>query len=280
VTNEATVVEGIARDLVARVPRLSGCRVVVVLGSGLGAFAGGLEDAVEVPYDDIEGIPSPGVAGHEGRLVVGRVGDHDVAVLQGRVHLYEGYPPAVIVRAVRSLIRAGVGRVVLTNAAGGINPDYTVGDLVLVKDHINRTGANPMTGPEEPALGPRFSDMTDLYVAALRERIRSVCAAEGLPLREGVYAALLGPTYETPAEIRMLRTVGADLVGMSTVPEALAAHAMGAQVVALSFVSNVAAGLAEGGLAHSEVTEAATAAEERLTRTLRVVARTLSEPEA
>lgn len=278
-TNEAAVVEGIARALVARVPRLSRCRVAVVLGSGLGAFTGGLEDAVEIPYEEIEGVPSPGVVGHAGRLVVGRVGDHDVAVLQGRVHLYEGYPPAVIVRAVRSLIRVGVGRVVLTNAAGAINPDHAVGDLVLMRDHINHTGTNPMTGPEEPGLGPRFCDMTDLYVAALREQIHAACIAEGLPLREGVYAGLLGPTYETPAEIRMLHTVGADLVGMSTVPEAIAAHAMGAQVVALSFVSNVAAGLAEGGLAHSEVTEAATAAEERLTRTLRVVVRTLSEPE-
>ncbi len=275
--SEGTVIEGIAGALLERVPRLSGCRVGVVLGSGLGAFAGGLEQPETVPYDEIEGIPSPGVPGHAGQLVVGRVDGHDVAVLQGRVHLYEGHPAAVVVRAVRSLVVAGVERVVLTNAAGAINPAFRVGDLVLMSDHINRTGANPMTGPLDPALGERFCDVTDLYVAALRERVRRACAAEGLTVGEGVYAALLGPTYETPAEIRMLRTVGADLVGMSTVPEALAAHALGAQVVALSFVSNVAAGLAEGGLAHAEVTEAATAAEGRLTRTLRVVVRTLAE---
>lgn len=275
--SEGTVIEGIAGALLERVPRLSGCRVGVVLGSGLGGFAGGLEQPETVPYDEIEGIPSPGVPGHAGQLVVGRVDGHDVAVLQGRVHLYEGHPAAVVVRAVRSLVVAGVQRLVLTNAAGAINPAFRVGDLVLMSDHINRTGANPMTGPLDPVLGERFCDVTDLYVAALRERVRQACAAEGLTVGEGVYAALLGPTYETPAEIRMLRTVGADLVGMSTVPEALAAHALGAQVVALSFVSNVAAGLAEGGLAHAEVTEAATAAEGRLTRTLRVVVRTLAE---
>jgi len=275
--SEAARVENIAGSLLERVPRLKDCKVCAVLGSGLGAFAGGLDEAVEVPYSEIDGIPAPGVAGHAGQLVVGRVDGADVAVLQGRVHLYEGHAPAVVVRAVRSLVHAGIRRVVLTNAAGAINPDYRVGDLVLLRDHINHTGFNPMAGEIEPLFGERFCDCTDLYAAELREEVRRACADEGLPVGQGVYAAMLGPTYETPAEIRMLATVGADLVGMSTVPEALAAHAMGARVVALSFVSNIAAGLAAGGLAHAEVTDAANAVEQRLTRTLRVVVRTLAE---
>ncbi len=276
--SEAKRVAAVAEELSRRLPGLTNCRLALVLGSGLGAFADGLDDAQSVDYADVEGIPSPSVPGHSGRLVVGKVDGKEVAVLQGRVHLYEGHPPAVVVRAVRSLVRAGVNTVVLTNAAGAIAEGRTVGDLVLISDHINFTGQNPLVGDHEEELGLRFADLTDLYSAELRERVHAAASAEGIDLGEGVYATMLGPSYETPAEIRMARAAGAELVGMSTVPEAIAAHAMGARVVAMSFVTNIAAGLGEGGLAHAEVTEAAEAMGEELVRALGVIVSSLHEP--
>ena len=279
--SEAKRVAAVAQELTRHLPRLANCRLALVLGSGLGAFADGLDNPQSVDYADVEGIPSPSVPGHSGKLVVGGVDGHDVAVLQGRVHLYEGHSPAVVVRAVRSLVWAGVTTVVLTNAAGAIARGRKIGDLVLLSDHINFTGRNPLEGEHEAELGLRFADLTDLYSAKLRERVRTAADGQGVTLGEGVYATMLGPSYETPAEVRMARAAGADLVGMSTVPEAIAAHAMGAKVVAMSFVTNIAAGLGEGGLAHAEVTEAAESMGDELARALGVIVSSLNDqPEA
>jgi len=274
--SEAATVRNLADVLMDRLPRLEKCRVALVLGSGLGAFADELKEVEALPYSEIPRLPAPGVEGHAGQLLVGRLGNHLVAILQGRVHLYEGYQAAEIVRAVRGLNLCGVDHLVLTNAAGAIRGGLHVGELVLMRDHINLSGANPMTGPPPPPeFGPRFPDLTDLYSRELREEIKSACAKKNVPINEGVYACLLGGSYETPAEIRMLAAMGADLVGMSTALEAIAAHAMGTRVVAMSFVTNIAAGLSKSALDHAEVTEAAAAVEDRLAQALRIVVRTI-----
>jgi purine-nucleoside phosphorylase len=275
-STENEVVTTLSAAMRERLPGLSGCRVGLVLGSGLGGLVDELQDAEAVDYVDLEGLPRPSVPGHAGRLVTGSLDGQQVAMLQGRVHLYEGHAPAVVVRGVRALIRSGVEFIVLTNAAGAIDPAFAIGDLVLVRDHINLTGRNPLTGPLQPELGQRFCDLTDLYSTKLRLAIRRAARRQGIPIGEAVYAAMLGPSYETPAEIRMLALAGAGLVGMSTVPEAIASRAMGAHVVALSFVTNVAAGLSSAALSHDEVAEAATAAGDDLGRALRVVIRTLN----
>ncbi|MCK5798948.1 MAG: purine-nucleoside phosphorylase [Deltaproteobacteria bacterium] len=229
----------------------------VVLGSGLGPFADELEDAVAIPYEEIPGFAVSTVAGHAGRLVVGSFEGITVATLQGRVHAYEGLPLDQIVLPIRALVAAGCKKLVLTNAAGGIRDDLTPGDLVLMRDHINFQGRNPLVGPNDDRLGPRFPDMSNAYDAELRKLVLAAARDLDLPLTEGVYAALLGPSYETPAEIRMLRTVGADLAGMSTVPEVIAAHQMGAKIVGISCVTNFAAGLGVAALSHEEVKETA-----------------------
>jgi len=261
--------------MVSKLPRLKKCKTAFVLGSGLGGFADELKNVEAVPYLEIPHLPAPSVKGHAGQLVVGQLGRGLVAVLQGRVHLYEGHSAADTVRAVRGLARAGVRHIVLTNAAGAIRGGLHVGDLVLLTDHLNLSGHNPLVGPASPALGGRFPDCSDLYQRQLRAEIRSACERQRIAIKEGVYAAMLGGSYETPAEIRMLATMGADLVGMSTANEALAAHNMGARVVAMSFVTNIAAGLAEGALSHGEVTEAANAVQEKLARALRITASVL-----
>ncbi len=230
-------------------------KVAVVLGSGLGGFAEELADRIEVPYAEIPGWPRSSVAGHAGSLVLGKLGSLDVAVLCGRVHLYEGWTAAEAAFGVRVLGRLGVRAAVFTNAAGGINPDYSRGGLVLIQDHINLQGANPLVGPHDESFGPRFPDMSEAYSARLRRIARQVASELGLRVPEGVYAAMLGPSFETPAEIRYLRTIGADLVGMSTVPEVIAANQMGIEVLALSCVTNMAAGLGAGKLSHQEVLE-------------------------
>ncbi len=276
--SEADVVVGIADALRERIPDLTNCRTAVVLGSGLGSFADSIEDVQTVPYSEIDGLPDTGVPGHVGRLLVGKVAGCRVAVLQGRVHLYEGHGVEVVVRAVRALAHVGIERLVLTNAAGAIRGGLAIGDLVLFKDHINLSGDNPMTGVADERLGQRFLDTSDLYTADARDRIRKACADEGIELGEGVYASLRGPTYETPAEIRMLGALGADLVGMSTTLEAIAAHALGVRVTALSFVTNIAAGLGSGTLSHGEVTDAASAVEGKLIRALGTLVRVLEAP--
>ena len=217
--------------------------VGVVLGSGLGGFADELEGAVEIPYGEIPGWPVATALGHAGTLVLGTFHGVPVAAMRGRAHLYEGHPAEKVVFGVRVLGALGVRTLVLTNACGGIREGLAPGDLVLVSDHINLQGTSPLVGPNDDSLGPRFPDMSDAYDPALRSAAHEAAARLGQRLSEGVYAAWLGPAFETPAEIRMIRTIGGDLVGMSTVPEVLAARHMGIRCLAVSCVTNMAAGI-------------------------------------
>ena len=230
-------------------------RIALVLGSGLGAFADELDHATRIPYADIPNFPRSTAIGHAGTLVVGEFAGVPVAAMQGRVHLYEGYSAQHVAFPMRVFCRMGVQAVVLTNAAGGINPSYSQGALVAIRDHINLQGQNPLVGPNDDRLGPRFPDMTDAYSADLRRIASDEATRAGIELFEGIYAALLGPSYETPAEIRYLRTIGADLVGMSTVPEVIAARHMQMSVLAISCVTNMAAGMNGGKISHNEVLE-------------------------
>ena len=230
-------------------------RIGVVLGSGLGAVAEGLEDRVTIPYSEIPGWPSSTVEGHAGQLVVGRSGDVSAAVMQGRVHLYEGYAPWQVAFPTRVLSLVGCTSLVLTNAAGAVNQSYQPADLMLIRDHINLQGSNPCAGPNLDQFGERFFDMTEPYDARYRELALRAAAARGLTLHEGVYAGLLGPSFETPAEIRMLAQFGADAVGMSTVPETIAANHAGMRVAGISCITNMAAGLSGEPLNHEEVME-------------------------
>jgi purine-nucleoside phosphorylase len=230
-------------------------RVAVVLGSGLGGFADELANRVEIPYSEIPGWPRSTAVGHAGKLVFGQLGGVDVAVLAGRAHLYEGYSPGRVTYAMRILHLLGIKSVVLTNAAGGINLSLERGGLVLISDHINLQGVNPLVGANEDDFGPRFPDMSEVYSERYREIAKITGAELGIDLSEGVYAAMLGPSYETPAEIRYLRTIGADLVGMSTVPEAIVANHMGMKVLAISCVTNMAAGILDRKIDHQEVLE-------------------------
>lgn len=231
--------------------------VGLVLGSGLGDFADTLEDAVRIPYSRIPNFPVPTVPGHSGALVFGKKCGKSVVVLQGRIHYYEGLSQQEITLPIRVLAALGVKTLVLTNACGGVNLSFRPGDLMLICDHINFSGANPLIGPNLDAFGPRFPDMSDLYTASLRATIKEKASADGMELQEGVYAMYSGPNYETPAEIRMFRILGADTVGMSTVPEALVAGQCGMQVVGVSCVTNMAAGVLPRKLSHAEVMETA-----------------------
>jgi purine-nucleoside phosphorylase len=237
-----------------RARRDTPARVGLVLGSGLGSFAGNLSESIAIPYTDIPNFPvSTGVVGHAGELVLGNVGETPVAVLSGRVHFYEGRPMADCVFPVRVLARLGVKAFILTNAAGGVRLTFRPGDLMVITDHINGFGTNPLVGPNEDALGPRFPDMSSVYDPALR-RIAKVAGRHlRISLREGVYIGLHGPSYETPAEIRALRRLGADAVGMSTVPEAIALRHAGARVLGISTITNMAAGILKKPLDHTEV---------------------------
>jgi purine-nucleoside phosphorylase len=230
-------------------------KIGLVLGSGLGAFADSLTGATGVPYADIPSFPQSTAIGHAGRMVIGNAGSIAVAALQGRVHLYEGYSAQQVTFPIRVFARMGVRAVILTNAAGGINLGYSQGALVLIRDHINLQGANPLVGPNDDRFGPRFPDMSQAYSRDYRQIGREEAARLGLPPREGVYAALLGPSYETPAEIEYLRRIGADLVGMSTAAEVIAARHMGLNVLAISCVTNMAAGILDQPLSHAEVME-------------------------
>jgi purine-nucleoside phosphorylase len=243
--------------------------VAVVLGSGLGAFAEELTGHVDVPYAEIPGWPRSTAVGHAGRLILGRLGRLPVAVMAGRAHLYEGYAPAQVTYGVRVLGKLGVRAIVFTNAAGGINTALAPGRLVLITDHINLQGSNPLTGPNDERFGPRFPDMSEVYSKEYRKVAREAAAELNIPLSEGVYAAMLGPSYETPAEIRFLRAIGADLVGMSTVPEAIAANHMGIRVLAISCVTNMAAGILEQKITHEEVLETGAMVRDTLVRLLK-----------
>jgi purine-nucleoside phosphorylase len=246
-------------------------KVGVVLGSGLGAFADTLDDRVETQYSAIPGWPASTAAGHAGKLVEGRIGHTAVIVLAGRAHLYEGYTARQVTFGVRELARRGVRNLVLTNAAGGINLGYKPGQLVLISDHINLMSANPLTGSNDDSLGQRFPDMSEAYSRTYREIARQAAAELGVTLEEGVYAALPGPSYETPAEIRYLRIIGADLVGMSTVPETIAANHLGMKVLAISCVTNMAAGILPQKLVHREVLETGARVRDTLVKLLRTV---------
>jgi purine-nucleoside phosphorylase len=230
-------------------------QIGLVLGSGLGGFADSLTGATRIPYADIPAFPRSTAIGHAGQMVIGKSGAVPVAVMQGRVHLYEGYSAEEVAFPMRVFGRMGIRAVVLTNAAGGINLSYQQGALVLISDHINLQGTNPLTGPNDGRFGVRFPDMTHAYEKSYRELAREEAGNLGMTLHEGVYAALLGPSYETPAEIRYLRTIGADLVGMSTAFEVIAARHMGIKVLAISCVTNMAAGILDQPLSHQEVME-------------------------
>jgi purine-nucleoside phosphorylase len=244
-------VEEASRAIRARLRDLP--RIAIVLGSGLGDFANSLESAVSMPYDTLPHWPASRVVGHDGRLVVGRVRGTIVAALAGRCHLYEGHDAQAVTFAVRALGLLGIKTLILTNAAGGVNTGFSQGALMVIDDHVNLTGANPLVGPNDDRFGPRFPDMTEVYSARLRAIADRAGGARGLSLRHGVYVALLGPSYETPAEIRYLRTIGGDAVGMSTVHEAIAARHMGVDVLGISCITNMAAGVLPQPLDHEEV---------------------------
>jgi purine-nucleoside phosphorylase len=227
----------------------------VILGSGLGRLAEELEGAVAIPYGEIPHFPVSTVPGHAGRLVVGSLDGTPLVALQGRFHLYEGYGAAEVVFPIRALARAGVRAFVITNAAGGVNNKFKAGDLMVIADHLNLTGQNPLAGPHDDRLGPRFPDMSEAYSKAFRTMAHDAAREVGLKLQEGVYCVLSGPSYETPAEVRMLHSCGADAVGMSTIPEVVACRQMGVKVLGISLISNLAAGISKVPLTHAEVIE-------------------------
>ncbi|MGI9667064.1 MAG: purine-nucleoside phosphorylase [Acidimicrobiia bacterium] len=229
----------------------------VVLGSGLSDYAASLPGAIEMEYESIPGIPVPKVVGHSGSLFSVPINGKSFLIFAGRVHAYEGWEMSEVVAGVRTAVACGAARVLLTNAAGGVNPAYAPGDLVMISDHLNLAGRNPLVGQNDDRLGPRFPDMSEVYSGAMRFDISAVFRNNDLPVHEGVYAWFSGPTYETPAEVQMAKTLGADLVGMSTVPEAIAARHMGAQVAGISLVTNLAAGISDQPLSHDDVTETA-----------------------
>jgi len=230
-------------------------RIALVLGSGLGDFGDELEDSVRIPYQEIAGFPTSTVSGHAGRLVVGAVEGVPVIAMQGRVHYYEGYSLEEVTFPVRTFKLLGIDTLLLTNAAGGIDVQLSQGALMLINDHLNLIGSNPLRGPNDDRFGPRFPDMTEVYSRELQEIAVEEARAMGIELRRGVYAALAGPSYETPAEIHMLRGFGADAVGMSTVPEAIVARQMSMAVIGISCITNMAAGLGSEKIDHTEVME-------------------------
>jgi purine-nucleoside phosphorylase len=229
------------------------CPVAIVLGSGLGAFAEDLTDAVAIPYQDIPGFARSTVEGHAGRLVIGKIGKVSIAAMQGRFHFYEGYSLEQVTFPTRVLKLLGVHTLLLTNAAGTLNTEFTPGSLMLISDHLNLLGDNPLRGENDPRFGPRFPDLTSVYAPELQSVVIEEARAMGLNVRRGIYAGLAGPSYETPAEIHMLRTLGADAVGMSTVPEAIVARHMDMRVVGISCITNLAAGVSDALVDHSQV---------------------------
>lgn len=228
-------------------------RVGLILGSGLGALADEMDDATFITYPSIPNFPESTVPGHKGRLAVGKLEGTPVYAMQGRFHFYEGYPMEQVVRPVRTMARLGVDTIIVTNAAGGVNESFSAGDLMLITDHINMFGTNPLIGPNEEEFGVRFPDMTEAYDPTLRELALDVAKEQGLSLRQGVYMGLTGPSFETPAEIRAFRTLGADAVGMSTVPEVIVARHLGVRVLGISCISNMAAGVLPEPLNHEDV---------------------------
>ena len=262
--------ESAVRTRSSLVPRLA-----LVLGSGLGALAEAIEDPIAIPFPELPGWPAASAPGHSGRLLLGHLEGVPVACLQGRLHMYEGLSALQVVEPALLMHRLGADTLLLTNASGGVNHAFPAGTLMLLSDHLNLTGRTPLLGSNDDAVGPRFLDLTAVYDQALRARLRAAAEASGVSLHEGVYAGLLGPTYETPAEVRMLRVLGADAVGMSTVMEAIAARWAGMRVAAISLVTNAGAGISPTPLTHEEVLEAANEAGPRLARVIRGFVRAL-----
>ncbi len=266
--------EHAARTIRARVkhePRLG-----VVLGSGLGGFADDFEDAVSIPYEDIPGFVRSTAQGHAGHLVVGRIDQVPILAMQGRVHYYEGYTMEEVTFAIRTFKLLGIKTLVLTNAAGGINVQLSQGALMIISDHLNLMGVNPLRGANDERFGPRFPDMSAVYSPALQEIVVEEARALGIELRRGIYAALSGPNYETPAEIHLLRNCGADAVGMSTVPEAIVARQMDMEVLGISCITNMASGISDQPINHDEVMETGNRVRSTFTQLLRRVVSRLS----
>jgi purine-nucleoside phosphorylase len=264
-----TVLEAAVRARTSLVPEIG-----IVLGSGLGGLADELVDPVAIPFDELPGWPAATAPGHVGRLLLGTLGGHPVVMLQGRFHLYEGNDPGLVVQPVLLFARLGASVLVLTNAAGGLDPSFGPGTLMVMSDHINLTGRSPLVGPNADDLGPRFPDLTDAWSPRLRQRLHRAAATEGVPLEEGVYVGLTGPNYETPTEVRMLAALGGHAVGMSTVLECIAARWVGLEVCGVSLVTNPGAGYTGEPLSHEEVLEAGAEAGPRLAR---VIARFVAE---
>jgi purine-nucleoside phosphorylase len=261
--------------------------VGLILGSGLGSFADKLAGRTAIPFDRLPGFPASTIVGHAGNLVYGRGGEGaatpatvEVLAMQGRVHFYEGHEMARVAFPARAMIAAGCKTLIITNAAGGIDPALKAGEIVILRDHLNLLPVSPLRGPNDESIGPRFPDMSEVYDGRLRQIAEKAGAELGWTLRQGVYAALPGPAYETPAEVRMLRVLGADMVGMSTVPEAIVAMHMGARVLGLSCVTNLAAGLTPNKLSHTEVTETAARVRDQFERLLARILAKLALPEA
>ena len=263
--------EAAVRARTTAVPRLG-----IVLGSGLGGLADSMTATVEIPFADLPGWPAASAPGHAGTLLIGHLDGVPVVCLNGRLHMYEGHSERLVVEPVLLMGRLGASAVLLTNAAGGVNVDYPAGTLMLISDHLNLTGRSPLMGPNDDALGPRFPDLVDAWNPRLRALMRRAAMDQGLQLAEGVYAGLTGPTYETPAEVRMLRALGADAVGMSTVLEAIVARWAGLDVVGVSLVTNPGAGVTGNPLSHEEVLEAAAEAGPRFTSLVRAFVRLLA----
>ena len=258
------MLEAAVREFTPLVPEVG-----IVLGSGLGGLADDLEDAVAIPFADLPGWPAATAPGHAGRLLLGTLGGKPVVMLQGRFHLYEGNHPGLVIQPVLLFQRLGATVVVLTNAAGGLDPSFGPGTLMVMRDHLNLTGQNPLMGPNADELGPRFPDLTDAWSPRLRERLHAAAKAEGVDMEEGIYVGLTGPNYETPAEVRMYAGLGGHAVGMSTVLECIAARWVGLEVCGVSLVTNAGAGYTGEPLTHEEVLEAGAIAGPRLARVIR-----------
>ncbi|MFN2492394.1 MAG: purine-nucleoside phosphorylase [Pyrinomonadaceae bacterium] len=259
--------ENAARTIRARMT--DEARIAIVLGSGLGGFAESFEDSVSMPYTEIPGFKSSTAEGHAGRLVAGKVERVPVIAMQGRVHFYEGYSLEEVTFPIRAFKLLGINTLILTNAAGGIDVQLSQGALMVISDHLNLMGVNPLRGANDVRFGPRFPDMSEVYSRELQERVIEEARQLGVTLRRGIYAGLAGPSYETPAEIHMLRSFGADAVGMSTVPEAIVARQMGMKVLGLSCITNMAAGITENPINHEEVMETGQRVRETFTKLLR-----------
>jgi len=257
-------------NLISEMPEMG-----IVLGTGLGGFAEFIEDKIEVDYQDIPYFPVSTVEGHKGRLIFGQVYGRQVVAMQGRLHYYEGFDIQEVVFPIRVMQVLGVTGLIVTNAAGGINPAFRPGDLVLIKDHINLMGVNPLRGPNISSLGPRFPDLSEAYDREWREKALPIMRELGIHPQEGVYAAMSGPSYETPAEIQFLKAIGADMVGMSTVPEVIVANHGGMRVLGISCITNMAAGLLPQKLSHTEVLETTERVEKQFVRLVQALVRVL-----